>query len=218
MKRCRKRGGPATFRACGPWPVQLRDQTSLTSEQYVTDKGWLQASLPCCPFHPGGGCGFSRHGTYSRVAPVGMRVARWYCPKAHMTFSLLPDCLSARLSGDLDEVEQVVVQVEESRSVEAAASVLRPDIDLPGAVRWVGLRKRGVQTALLALLTAMPGRLGTTPKVVAVRAELGTTRALVELREIGAPHLHSVRRPLGFQPPRARGDPRQGTHPTQNGA
>jgi hypothetical protein len=35
-------------------------------------------------------------------------VARWYCRKAHQTFSLLPDCLAARLSGALVEVETVV--------------------------------------------------------------------------------------------------------------
>jgi len=149
---------------------------------------------------------------------MGARVARCYCPESHETFSLLPDCLAARLSGDLDEVEQVVVAVEESRSIEAAASVLRPDIELPGAVRWVGLRKRAVHTALLALVTALPGQLGTVPRVVAVRAELGTVRALVTVREIGAAHLRSVRRPLGFQSPQARGDPQPGAHPTQNGA
>ncbi|MDZ4697806.1 MAG: AAA family ATPase [Deltaproteobacteria bacterium] len=43
-----------------------------------------------------------------------------------MTFSLLPDCLAARLLGSLHEVEQVVVAVELSTSI-AAAARLRPD-------------------------------------------------------------------------------------------
>ena len=130
-------------------------------------------------------------------------MARWYCPDAHETFSLLPDCLAARLIGSLDEVEQVVVKVEGSASVEAAASVLRPDIDLPGAVRWVRRRLSGVRTGLLALLTLMPARMGTKAELRAVRAELSTERALVALREIGAAYLSRLVRPLGFCPPRS---------------
>ena len=130
-----------------------------------------------------------------------MRVARWYCPDAHQTFSLLPDCLAARLQGSLDEVEQVVVEVEGSASVEAAASTLRPDIELPGAVRWVGRRLRGVRAALLALMTLLPGRLGNKVDLMAVREELVTERALLAMREIGAAHLSVLVRPLGFLSP-----------------
>ena len=180
--------------------MQLRHSTELTSERYVTQKAWRQASLNRCPRHPQGGCGFARHGTYPRVDPPGMRVARWYCPDAHRTFSLLPDCLAARLRGSLDEVERVVVTVEESRSVEAAASALRLEVELPGALRWVRRRLSGVRAALLALITLMPGRLGTVPEVRAVRAILGTERALRALREIGAAHLPTLPRPLGFRP------------------
>lgn len=129
-------------------------------------------------------------------------MARWYCPDAHETFSLLPDCLAARLVGSLDEVEQVVVKVEGSTSVEAAASALRPDIELPGAVRWVRRRLMGVRVALLALVTLMPARLGSRVELSAVRAELSTERALVALREIGAAQLSRLVRPLGFRPPR----------------
>ena len=134
-------------------------------------------------------------------------MARWYCRDAHETFSLLPDCLAARLVGSLDEVEQVVVEVEGSASVEAAASALRPDIELPGAVRWVRRRLKGVRTGLLALLTLMPARLGTKVDLRAVRAELSTERALVALREIGAAHLSRLVRPLGFRPPRSERAP-----------
>jgi hypothetical protein len=76
--------------------VQLRHHTRYTSERYVTEKAWRQASLNRCPRHARGGCRFARHGSYPRSEPVGMRVARWYCPDAHETFSLLPDCLAAR--------------------------------------------------------------------------------------------------------------------------
>jgi hypothetical protein len=129
-----------------------------------------------------------------------MRVARWYCPDAQMTFSLLPDCLAARLIGSLDEVEQVVRKVETSTSVEAAASVLRPDIGLPGAVRWVRRRLGGVRVALVALVTLMPGMLGTRAELGAIRAVLCTDRALAAMRGIGASYLSKIVRPLGFAP------------------
>jgi hypothetical protein len=188
--------------------VQLRHHTTLTSEQYVIEQAWRQASLDRCPRHPQGGCDLARHGTYPRVEPPGMRVARWYCPQAQETFSLLPDCLAARLSGSLDEVERAVVAVETS-GVEAAAQALRIEqSELPGAVRWLRRRRRGVRSAVLALVTAMPGGpLGAVPELRAVRQVLGTERALVALRGIGAEQLHALPPPLGFLPlRRARPD------------
>jgi len=133
-----------------------------------------------------------------------MRVARWYCPDAQMTFSLLPDCLSARLAGSLDEAERAVVAAE-ILGVEAAAQTLRvEEVELPGALRWLRRRRGGVRAAVLALVTAMPGRLGTVAEVGAIRSVLGTERALVALREIGAAHLHALPHPVGFCPSRAR--------------
>ena len=105
-------------------------------------------------------------------------MSRWYCRDAHVTFSLLPDCLAARLGGSLDEAEQIVLEVERSRSLEAAAAVVRPDIELPGAMRWVRRRVLGVRAALLALVTLMPGRFGMVAQVSAVRSVLGSERAL----------------------------------------
>ena len=191
--------------------MQLRHRTTLTSERYVTQKAWRQARLDFCPGHPRGGCGFARHGTYSRLDPPGMRVARWYCPTAQMTFSLLPDCLSSQLGGSLDDAERAVV-ASECMGVEAAAQALRvEEIELPGALRWLRRRRRGVRAAVLALVTAMPGRLGTVAEVGTLRLVLDTDRALVALREIGADHLHALPPPLGFSPSRtarAQGEPR----------
>lgn len=117
-----------------------------------------------------------------------------------MTFSLLPDCLSSRLSGSLDEAERAVVAAESS-GVEAAAQALRvEEVELPGALRWLRRRRRGVRAAMLALVTALPGRLGTVAEVRAIRSVLGTERALVALREIGADHLHALPAPLGLRP------------------
>ena len=129
-----------------------------------------------------------------------MRVARWYCRDARRTFSLLPDCMSARLTGSLDEAEQVVLRVEASRSVEAAAQKLRPDISVAGAIRWVRRRLKGVRVSLLILITLLPGRLGTKARLVEVRRVLASERCLVALREIGESHLHVLPRPLGFLP------------------
>ena len=129
-----------------------------------------------------------------------MRVARWYCPDAQETFSLLPDCLSARLRGSLDETEAAVL-ASESSGVEAAAQALREEVELPGALRWLRRRRRGVHAAVLALMTALPGRLGMVAEVRGIRAFLGTARALVALRDIGAAHLQALPAPIGFHPP-----------------
>jgi hypothetical protein len=94
--------------------------------------------------------------------------------------------------------------VEESPSVEAAAGKLRPDIDLPGAVRWVRRRLQGIRTSLLILLTVLPGRLGTSAQIRDVRKVLQTERCLVSLREVGSVQLSSLPRPLGFRPWRER--------------
>jgi hypothetical protein len=128
-----------------------------------------------------------------------------------MTFSLLPDCLSSRLGGSLDEAERAVVAAE-SMGVEAAAQALRvEEIELPGALRWLRRRRRGIRAAVLALVTAMAGRLGTVAEVRALRAVLDTERALVALRAVGADHLHALPPPLGLRPSsatRAQGEPR----------
>jgi hypothetical protein len=131
-----------------------------------------------------------------------MRVARFYCPDAQQTFSLLPDCMCARVSGSLDEAEQAVV-ASESLGVEAAAQALRvEESELPGALRWLRRRRRGVRAAVLALVTALPGQLGAVAELRAIRTLLGTERALVALREIGADHLHALPPPVGFRPAR----------------
>ena len=133
--------------------MQLRFATGLTSEDYVTRQAWQDASLERCPLHPRGGCGFSRHGTYERVHPPGTRIARWYCRQGQQTFSLLPDCLAARWPGTLVEFEAAVNDTEAARSLEAAAAAYRPEIELPGVLRWLRRRRRTV-TALLVYLVA----------------------------------------------------------------
>lgn len=179
--------------------MQLRHPTALTSEEYVRQEGWRQARLDACPLHPGGGCGVRRLGTYGRVMPAGMRVARWYCRQGQTTFSLLPDCLAARLPGDLDEVERVVAAVDAARSVEAAADELRPDILLPGAIRWVRRRLGPVRAVLLALVTLIPWTPLSTPTLAGVTKRLGTP-ALRRVRAEVEQHLGALAAPVGFGP------------------
>lgn len=185
---------------CVPRPVQLRHECSLAGEAYVARSAWRDASLATCPRHPRGGCGLVRHGTYPRRTPAGMRIARYYCPTARETFSLLPDCLASHVRGELDAVEHVVVTVETARSVEAAADLLRPDITLPSAVRWVRRRLTPIRRALLAIVTLLPERFTGDARLSAVRLALATPSALVALRGHATAHLSMLPTPLGFQP------------------
>jgi hypothetical protein len=190
--------------------VQLRHETALTSEEYVRREGWRQARLDRCPVHGTAECGLRRLGTYGRVEPAGMRVARYYCAAAQTTFSLLPDCLAARLPGDLDEVERVVAAVEAAPSVEAAADKLRSDIELPGAIRWVRRRLAPVRAVLLALVTLSPEHLGgCAPTLRDVGVRLGTP-VLRQVRAQSERQLAALAAPVGFGPgprPRTRRPP-----------
>ena len=198
-RRGRRRNAPRSP-PCASRPVQLRDPSSLTSDAYLAQRAWQRASLAGCPRHPGGGCGFARHGTYPRQTPAGMRITRYYCPTTHETFSLLPDCLASRFPGDLDDLERVVAHVETARSIETAADVLRPDIVLPSAVRWVRRRLTLIRATLLAVVTLLPDLFGGDAHLRAVRAALATDHALVTLRAQAAPLLSALPRPLGFGP------------------
>ncbi len=185
--------------------MQLRFATSATGEEYVSQELWLDASLPRCPLHPKGGCGFARHGTYERLSPPGTLIARWYCPRGHRTFSLLPDCLAARLPGPLAEVEAVVAAVEQAKSLEAACANLRLAIGLPGVLRWVRRRVQAIHGLLNTLKGLLPERFaGCEPRLDAFAERLGVDGVLPALRPIAAPYLAVLPPPLGFGPRRAR--------------
>jgi hypothetical protein len=130
-----------------------------------------------------------------------MRIARYYCPTAQETFSLLPDCLASRFPGDLDDLERVVAHVETARSIEAAADRLRPDIVLPSAVRWVRRRLTLIRATLLAVVTLLPDRFTGGTSLGAVRTALATEQALVTLRAEATSLLPALPRPLGFRRP-----------------
>jgi hypothetical protein len=157
------------------------------------------------------------------MAPIpapaaGMRIARYYCPTARETFSLLPDGLASHFPGALDPIEQVVATVEAARSVEAAADTLRPAITLASAVRWIRRRLIPVRLALLTVVTLLPDRFTGDARLAAVRLALATPSALVALRTHAAPHLATLPTPLGFHPRAARRDARASAAPHGMGA
>ena len=198
--------------------MQLRFETSFTSKEYVTHQAWRDATLERCPLHPAGGCSFARHGTYDRVNPPGTQIPRWYCPEGHCTFSLLADCFAARLSGSLQEVEEVVVAAEQAASREAAADALRLDIELPGALRWMRRRLKAVHTALTLILGLFPDLFaGCLPTVSAFQQCLGVDWVLPVLREIAEAQLQQLPPPLGFRAPLAHGGKPQSPNQQQAG-
>jgi len=190
-------------------PVQLRFDTGLTSEEYVSRQAWREATLECCPLHPQGGCGFAGHGTYERAEPAGAHIARWYCRQGHCTFSLLPDCLAARFTGTLAAFEEAVACAEQSESLERAADRLRPDVtDLFAAVRWLRRRRTLLRHVFSVLRGLLPELFADCLAPVDVfRSRLGCDCALVRLRAMAAPWLDVLPPPLGFGPwPQRCGD------------
>ena len=204
----------------GPRPVQLRYKTGLTGEEYVKAQAWRAATLERCPNHPHGGCSLARHGTYARKSPRGTRIARWYCPESHTTFSRLPDCLAARLPGELDTVEAVVAYAEQAPSLAAAANGLRRDaVELAGAMRWVERRVRLVHHVLSIVIGLLPESLARCiAEVGAVRTRLETDTALRALRTLTDAQLPMLPAPLGFHPPPPQHDESPSRTPTQDGA
>ncbi len=183
--------------------MQVRLATSNTSEVYVTDKLWEYATLIACPWHPEGGCGFARHGTYGRVKPANTRVARWYCPTAQRTVSALPDCLASHRSGTLDECEALLRTVESSSGLEAACRDLRLEIELPGVLRYVTRLVRDIYQALRAIKGLLPLRFaGSEPTVNDFSNRLDTLTVLTDLRLIASQFLPQLPTPLGFNPSR----------------
>lgn len=175
--------------------VSLRTMSS--AECYVANQEWRAARLPVCPLHPQGGCSFARHGSYPRVTPPGLRVARWYCPEGHRTFSLLPDFLAARLPGLLETIEACVAVVQSGSSMESAADLIRgPEVTLPGAIRWLRRRVQAVRTAIGVIAHLMPD--------LPIGIEAGFLHRL--RRSLPTTVLAFVPAPLGFGVRRQIGD------------
>ena len=181
-----------------------------TGEEYVSQHAWRNASQSSCPLHPKGGCGFARHGTYELLSPPETRIARWYCPQGQRSYSLLPDCLAARLPGTLAEIEAVVGSVEQDKSLEAACVDLRLEIELPGVLRWVRRRVQAVHATLHLLKGILPDFFEKCELTLAAFSQrLGVVEVLSALRQIAALYLAFLPSPFGLCP-RRPGDGEQG--------
>ncbi len=190
----------------GRWPVQVRFACGLTGEEYVNQQAWRNASLPVCPLHPRGGCGYRRHGTYERRSPPGTLIARWYCRQGHTTISLLPDCLPAQLSGTFVELEALLHQVAQAPSLAAACADVRPEIELPGVLRWTRRRVQAVRAILVILKGLLPAYFqACAPTLPSFARHLGVAPVLPALRPMATPWLHALPAPLGFCPRSRRG-------------
>lgn len=207
MEDARRKGvGPRVWNTRGPdGDVQVLCKEFIAADRYVADRAWERAVLCECPFHPQGGCGLRRLGTYRRVQPDGVRVARFWCPQAGRSVSLLPAFLAARMPGTLDAVEAAVHAVEQAGSIAAAAEQVHPAdaeraIGSVCAQRSIRRRLRQVRAALLAVVTLLPERfLGIAPTITSLREALGTDRVLVAVRCIAERHLGALPMPLGFR-------------------
>ena len=190
----------------GPDEVQLRVQSSLTFEQYVIQRGWEQATLKACPLCPPGTCHFHRLGTYMRKIPALALVARFYCPEQRTTFGLLPDFYASRVPGTLDDIEHAAATAEAVVGVEHAAEELRPAdtpdaVSLGAAVSWLRRRLAWVRALLITVAGMLPDLfVGAGSSIGAWRERLGTSRVLVAVRGICAPHLYALPPPLGLNP------------------
>ena len=197
--------------------VQLRYPSALTSQEYVATQAWRDATLPACPVHGADCRRFARHGTYSRYTPWGpAKIARFYCRDAQQTFSLLPDCFAAQLTGTLVELEAEVVLAERA-GVAAAAPESHPRTGTPvgvrrrDAVRRLDRRVALVLACLAVIRGLFPELFGACPaRLCAMRAACGLDPLLLSLRRMEAMPLQSAPAPVGFRRRSGRTDPVRG--------
>jgi hypothetical protein len=178
--------------------MQIRYPFDLTFDEYLEQKGWEQVEMSHCPFHPEGGCGLAKHGTYPRKFPEYCLVPRWFCPFVRRSISLLPDFFASRFPGTLDEVEQTVNIAQSYNSQEKAAETLRPDISLPSALRWLRRRIKYVHEALTILAGLLVSKCA--PELESFRKKYSMESVLTRLRVLAEEHLPSLPPIVGFGP------------------
>ena len=184
--------------------VQLRFETELTAEEYVSREEWKNASFPpCLKGHCACDCGLMRHGTYGRKTPIPMRVARFDCRDCQTTISRLPDFAAARRRGSLQEIEDAMIVLAEAPSLWAAARRLFPHRDeLSNGIRDLLGAFMAVSVFLEAVVTLRPDLFrGCPADLVSMRAALGTETLLVDLRREMTSQLQFLPPPVGFRPP-----------------
>ena len=181
--------------------MQPRLVAGLTEAEYVSGRAWERASLGACPLH-GRNCGsFSRHGTYVRKTEHGeAHIARWYCRKSQMTFSLLPECFASGIPGSLSAMEEAVARLEAHPAATAVALQVHPNprVGAKTARRWLQRRKERVHIApgtAKGLFTEQ--LLGCVPTVLGFRSHFGQDGVLMLLRVWCAEQGLPIRPPVG---------------------
>jgi hypothetical protein len=180
--------------------LQIPLRTLSSVETYIANQEWRHACLPRCPSHPSGGCSYARHGSYTRLNPPGIRIARWYCPEGRRTFSLLPDFMAAKLPGLLEHIEDAVATAFSAKSMEAAADALRGlDVTLPSALRWLHRRVRAVKAAVDAVSRQKRSNSSIVTRESVARIGRGQHLLLGLRRSLWPQFLNSLPAPLGFR-------------------
>lgn len=187
--------------------MQLRHRSPLDCCAYVNQKEWERATLDACPSHPGGGCSFRRNGHYSRDTRCcgTLKVARYYCPESHRTFSLLPDFMAARTPGTLRQFECAAAAMEQGATALEAARETRPGYPVcdNGMRAWARRRQRAVACCLALLASLLADPAGCALTVLDVRERLGAECALEAARGVFDANgtLRQSPHPAGFLPP-----------------
>jgi len=179
--------------------MQYRYCVNVSASEYKRLKLHEKAVLNRCPIHPEGGCGMRKHGNYTRRWPIELKIPCWYCRKAHTLISLLPDFLPSRLSGTMKDVEEVVLEAQKYPSLESAAENIRPDIELPGAVRWLRRRIQYVAQILIRGAGILP-QFGF-KNLKQLQNIFKIDFVLPYLRKILETHLHKLPHIIGLIPP-----------------
>ena len=193
--------------------MQIRQETTLTAEEYASTEAWTKASRPDCPQ----GCerDMRGHGSYLRKTPVVFRVRRWRCAQCRITAGMLPDFAAAGRPGGLQQIEDDLMARVRHDSAWKAAKELHPGggpIETGNMVRH--LRTLQVRAeALLAVLAALLPDLfrGCPAELSAMRIAVGTDSLLVDMRRrFGSGQLQSLPIPVGFRRPGRSGKPQTG--------
>lgn len=198
--------------------MQIRQETTLTAEEYASTEAWTEASRPDCPQ----GCRtmMRGHGTYERKTPVVFRVRRWRCAQCRITVSMLPDFAAAGRPGGLQQIEDRLTALAACGSLWQAARRLHPGrVELANQVRQLRTLRSRAETLLAVLAVLLPDLFrGCPAELAAMRDRLGTASLLADMRRrLDSERLQPVPVPVGFRRP-GRGDGSQTGPPTEGEA
>ena len=99
------------------------------------------------------------------------------------------------------QIEDILTEVENSPSQEAAADHIRIDIELPGALRWIRRRIFLVKASLRILIQLLPGLFADChPRILCFQSVLNVDYVLPQLRQVASSYLSVLPPPLGFGP------------------